>query len=54
MESQIVIVRPKEDRSMDTDWKRKEGVSRGLFHYVLYECNSTEVPVYKEIKLIQD
>jgi hypothetical protein len=25
-----------------------------LFHYVLYECNSIEVPVSKEIKLIQD
>jgi LytS/YehU family sensor histidine kinase len=25
-----------------------------LFHYVLYECNSTEVPVSKEIKLISD
>jgi hypothetical protein len=25
MESQIVIVRPKEDRSMGTDWKTKEG-----------------------------
>lgn len=25
MESQIVIVRPKEDRSMGTDWKMKEG-----------------------------
>jgi len=25
-----------------------------LFHYVLYECNSVEVPVSKEIKLIGD
>lgn len=25
-----------------------------LFHYVLYECNSIEVPVSKEIKLISD
>lgn len=25
-----------------------------LFHYVLYECNSIEVPVSKEIKLIDD
>jgi len=25
-----------------------------LFHYVLYECNSVEVPVSKEIKLISD
>ena len=25
MESQIVIVRPKEDRNMGTDWKTKEG-----------------------------
>lgn len=25
-----------------------------LFHYVLYECNSVEVPVAKEIKLIGD
>ena len=25
-----------------------------LFHYVLYECNAIEVPVSKEIKLIED
>jgi two-component system, LytTR family, sensor kinase len=25
-----------------------------LFHYVLYECNATEVPLSKEIKLISD
>jgi len=25
-----------------------------LFHYVLYECNSVEVPVKKEIKLVND
>lgn len=25
-----------------------------LFHYILYECNSVEVPVSKEIKLIED
>lgn len=25
-----------------------------LFHYVLYECNAEEVPVTKEIKLIED
>jgi LytS/YehU family sensor histidine kinase len=25
-----------------------------LFHYVLYECNATEVPVSKEIKLISN
>jgi LytS/YehU family sensor histidine kinase len=25
-----------------------------LFHYILYECNATEVPVSKEIKLIED
>lgn len=25
-----------------------------LFHYILYECNSVEVPVLKEIKLIED
>jgi len=25
-----------------------------LFHYVLYECNSIEVPISKEIKLISD
>ncbi len=25
-----------------------------LFHYILYECNSTEVPVSKEVKLIED
>ena len=25
-----------------------------LFHYILYECNSIEVPVSKEIKLIED
>lgn len=25
-----------------------------LFHYVLYECNANEVPVSKEIKLIED
>lgn len=25
-----------------------------LFHYVLYECNAVEVPVSKEIKLIED
>lgn len=25
-----------------------------LFHYILYECNSVEVPVSKEVKLIED
>lgn len=25
-----------------------------LFHYILYECNAVEVPVAKEIKLIED
>lgn len=25
-----------------------------LFHYILYECNSVEVPVAKEVKLIED
>lgn len=25
-----------------------------LFHYVLYECNATEVPISKEVKLISD
>ena len=25
-----------------------------LFHYILYECNAIEVPVSKEIKLIED
>jgi LytS/YehU family sensor histidine kinase len=25
-----------------------------MFHYILYECNATEVPVSKEIKLIED
>lgn len=25
-----------------------------LFHYILYECNAVEVPVFKEIKLIDD
>jgi len=25
-----------------------------LFHYILYECNSDEVPVSKEIKLLED
>jgi sensor histidine kinase YesM len=25
-----------------------------LFHYILYECNAVEVPVSKEIKLIED
>lgn len=25
-----------------------------LFHYILYECNANEVPVSKEIKLIED
>jgi two-component system, LytTR family, sensor kinase len=36
--------------------KTTEVISRisDLFHYVLYECNSVEVPVYKDIKLIQD
>jgi two-component system, LytTR family, sensor kinase len=36
--------------------KTPEVISRisDLFHYVLYECNSIEVPVSKEIKLIQD
>lgn len=36
--------------------KTPEVISKisGLFHYVLYECNSVEVPVSKEIKLISD
>lgn len=25
-----------------------------MFHYILYECNATEVPVSKELKLIED
>jgi len=25
-----------------------------LFHYILYECNAVEVPVFKELKLIED
>jgi LytS/YehU family sensor histidine kinase len=25
-----------------------------LFHYILYECNAVEVPLFKEIKLIED
>jgi LytS/YehU family sensor histidine kinase len=25
-----------------------------LFHYILYECNAVEVPISKEIKLIED
>lgn len=25
-----------------------------LFHYILYECNAAEVPVFKEVKLIED
>ena len=25
-----------------------------MFHYILYECNANEVPVSKEIKLIED
>lgn len=36
--------------------KTPEVISRmsDLFHYVLYECNSAEVPVSKELKLISD
>lgn len=26
----------------------------GMFHYILYECNAIEVPVSKELKLIED
>ncbi len=36
--------------------KTPEVISRmsNLFHYILYECNAVEVPVSKEIKLIED